>query len=327
MNNFKNINTKLLVGLGACALTLAAIALCLPKLSQNDLAISTAPGSFNLKLGSEESAFSDSVRMIDGNSMGYAPSVASYASDSYIPSPMPPYGSEGGTTAAEAEPRIIKTADLALGVDGVAAKVQEISTLATGRGGFVQSSTILEDEDAYKTGYITIRVPTEVFDDTIATIKKLAVRIDRESINGQDVTEQYTDTEARLRSAKAQEEQYLLILDKAETVQDILSVQSYLQSIRYEIESLEGRLQSLGNQTEYATISVTLQEEVKIQIPTEKFDLGRNIKLAAQYVVLLAQTALTYVVWLVIVGGAIFVPLSLFVGLVLFVTRKIMLRL
>lgn len=267
-----------------------------------------------------ESASSGTVSSIgayDGSSM--------MLSDSFAPSPVPPM-MYGGKTAAEADQKIIKTADLSIGVDGVAAKTTEIAMLATGRGGFVQSSTIVEDEAGYKTGYITVRVPTDTFEDAIQAIKDLAVRVNRESINGQDVTEQYTDLEARLRAAKAEEEQYLTILDKAETVQDILSVQSYLQNVRYEIESLQGQIDSLGNQTDYSTISVTLEEEVRVQVPTEKFDLGRDVKLALKYVVILAQAALTFAIWFVIVGGAILIPVALFIALAIFVVRKIMAR-
>lgn len=238
-----------------------------------------------------------------------------------------PEPSRGGQTAAEAEQRIIKTADIAIGVDGVEGKTYEIISIATGKGGFVQSSTLVEDEAGYKSGYVTVRVPSASFEDTIKTIKDLAVRVDRESITGRDVTEEYTDLEARLRSAKAQEEQYLEILGKAETVQDILAVQSYLQSVRYEIESLQGQIDSLGNQTEYSTISVSIVEEVRVQVPIEKFDLVRNIKLALKYVVILAQTLLTYIVWLIIVGGAIVMPLGLFVGGVIWVIRQIIARL
>ncbi|HRH32038.1 MAG TPA: DUF4349 domain-containing protein [bacterium] len=266
-----------------------------------------------------ESAGSGTVSSIgayDGGSMMLTDSFASS-----VPPMM-----YGGKTAAEADQKIIKTADLAIGVDGVAAKTTEIATLATGRGGFVQSSTIVEDEAGYKTGYITVRVPTDTFENTIQAIKDLAVRVNRESINGQDVTEQYTDLEARLRAAKAEEEQYLTILEKAETVQDILSVQSYLQNVRYEIESLQGQIDSLGNQTDYSTISVTLEEEVRVQVPTEKFDLGRDIKLALKYVVILAQAALTFAIWFVIVGGAILIPVALFIALAIFVVRKIMAR-
>jgi hypothetical protein len=238
-----------------------------------------------------------------------------------------PMAPGGGQTAAEADQQIIKTADLAIAVDGVENKTQEVVSIATGRGGFVQSSTVTENDDGSQNGYVTVRVPVDNFEDTLDAIKDLAVRVNRESINGQDVTEQYTDLEARLRSAKAQEEQYLEILDKATSVQDILSVQSYLQSIRYEVESLQGQLQSLGNQTEYSTISVSLEEDVRVQVPTAKFDLLRDVKLALKYVVILAQSALTFIVWLLIVGGAVIIPLGLFTGLVVWVIKKIVARL
>jgi hypothetical protein len=172
-----------------------------------------------------------------------------------------------------------------------------------------------------------VRVPSDTFEDSVAAIKDLAVRVDRESINGQDVTEQYTDLEARLRSAQAQEEQYLVILDKAVTVQDILAVQQYLQNIRYEIESLQGQIDSLGNQTEYSTISVSLSEEIRVKVPTEKFDLGRDIRLAFDAVVRLAQAALTFLVFFVIVGGAIVIPAGLLIALIIWVIRKIIARL
>lgn len=266
----------------------------------------------------------ENYRMMDSE-QGYAVgSVASSApmADSYAPS-EPNSMTLGGKTAAEAEQRIIKTADLAISVDGVENKTAAINALATGRGGFVQDSTMVEDLDGYKSSYITVRVPSDVFEETVNAIKELSVRVDRESINGRDVTEQYTDLEARLRSAKAQEEQYLVILEKAETVPDILSVQSYLQGIRYEIESLQGQIDSLGNQTAYSTISVSLSEEVRVQVPAEKFDLMRDVKLAFRYVVLLAQALITSLVWIIIVGGAILIPTVIIIILAVTVIRKI----
>ncbi|MDQ5951981.1 MAG: hypothetical protein QG626_108 [Patescibacteria group bacterium] len=288
-----------------------------PQRSSRNMPFAGMMGGANIvTTESASSGVVSSIGAYDGSSMMLTDSFASTVAPMVY----------GGKTAAEADQKIIKTADLSVGVDGVAAKTTEIATLATGRGGFVQSSTIVEDEAGYKTGYITIRVPTDTFEDTIQAIKDLAVRVNRESINGQDVTEQYTDLEARLRAAKAEEEQYLTILEKAETVQDILSVQSYLQNVRYEIESLQGQIDSLGNQTDYSTISVTLEEEVRVQVPTEKFDLVRDVKLALKYVVVLAQAALTFVIWFVIVGGAILIPVALFIALAIFVVRKIMAR-
>ena len=326
MKKLDNKNFKLVIGISLAVIVVMILAILKASTNENK-----PSGSLPSVMMNRESTGSGMAGSVAVSSLSYAEdSMGMYdqklAADSSMPSPYPA-PSTGGQTAAEAEPRIIKTADLSIGVDGVAAKTQEISTLATGRGGFVQSSTTIEDKQGYKSGHVTIRVPSAKFDDTVKAIKDLAVRVDRESINGQEVTEQYTDLEARLRSSKAQEEQYLEILAKAETVQDILAVQSYLQSIRYEIESLQGQIDSLGNQTEYSTISVTLTEEARIDIPAEKFDLVRDIKLALRYVVIIAQAALTTLIWLVIVGGAILIPLGLLGVLVVWVIRKIAARL
>lgn len=322
MKKLDNKNFKLIM---ASSLLIIVVALVIIWQPGADRDVNGMPGrlmNFNTMMDGTSYADSSGVT----TSIGYVESDKSMmAADSFMPSPMPP--SYGGQTAAEAEQRIIKTADLSIAVDGVEAKTQEIATMATGRGGFVQSSTIVEDTAGYKSGYITVRVPSSTFEDSVTAIKALAVRVERESVNGQDVTEQYTDLEARLRSAKAQEEQYLLILEKAQTVDEILAVQSYLQGIRYEIESLQGQIDSLGNQTEYSTISVSLSEEVRVKIPTEKFDLGRDIRLAFDSVVRLAQAALTSIVFFVIVGGAIAIPAGLLIALIVWVIKKIVARL
>ena len=95
---------------------------------------------------------------------------------------------------------------------------------------------------------------------------------------GQDVTEQYTDLEAQLRNAKAQEEVYLEILKQAKTVEDILLVQDRLGNIRAVIEGLEGRIKYLENATSYSTITVSLQEEPVVRAPTKEFRLGASVR-------------------------------------------------
>lgn len=270
----------------------------------------------------EDAANSSGLSTVPGDYYYDKDSVAVGSAGTMMPSPLPPL--MGGETAAEAgQQYLIKTADLSLAVDGVDSKVQEAVTMATGRGGFVQSSTVMEDDNGQKTGYVVVRVPVATFEDTVNDLKALAITVERESINGQDVTENYTDIEARLRSAQAQEDQYLQILNRATTVQDILSVQQYLQSIRYEIESLEGQLKSLGNQTEYSTISVTMHEETRLEIPANKFNLERTVKEAGRALVLLAQAALTVLIWFVIIGGAFVLPVTLIVMAIVKVIQQL----
>lgn len=218
-----------------------------------------------------------------------------------------------GETAAQVDQKVIKTGYLDLTVDDVGKTVSKLSALATDKGGFVQESSVSEREDGTHFGDVTVRVPSAQFEATMTEIKTYAASVTTESSQGQDVTEQFTDLEAQLRNAKAQEAEYLKILGQASTVEEILMVQSYLSSVRYTIESLEGRIQYLENRTSYSTISVALSEESTMRIPTKDFRLGATIREAGQALVAILQNLAVAAIWLVVIGGGILVPAALVV--------------
>lgn len=240
------------------------------------------------------------------------------------PSPVPPM--MGGDTAATATPRIIKNASLTLEVESSRKSATMVANVAKLNNGFVESSNVVENADGTVSAYVTIRVPEEKFDDTISSLTGLALRVTTESVHGQDVTEQYTDLQARLKNAQAQETQYLDILKKASSVQDILAVQQYLSQVRYEIESYQGQLKSLSNLTTYSTISVSLTEQANLRLPAGKFDLGRDLKQAGQAVILLGQALLTFAVWFIIIGGAILIPGVIIIFFIYTLIRKLLNR-
>jgi len=228
-----------------------------------------------------------------------------------------------GSTAAETDQKIIKTGYLEITVDAVDETVSKIIALATGKGGYTQDSSVSERQDGTKFGDITVRVPASEFENTMTEVKKFAVTVDTESANGQDVTEEYTDLESQLRNAQAQETEYLNILKKAVTVEDILNVQSYLGQVRGEIESLQGRIQYLKNQTGYSTISISLSEESSLKIPSKEFRPWTSIKEAAQALVVLLQGLVVTIIWLVILGGGILIPIIVIVWLIVKLIKKI----
>lgn len=256
----------------------------------------------------EERAVADSY---DG-SVAYDLSIA--------PPESPP---SAGVTAAEVDQKIIRTGFLDLEVESVSETSGSISALATGTGGYVQDSDVSERNDGTHFGNITVRVPSKEFDATMTAIKNLATVVRTESSQAQDVTEQYTDLEAQLRNAEAQETEYLKILAKATTVEEILNVQSYLSGVRYQIESLEGRIQYLSNATSYSTISVGLSEEPTVRIPTKDFNLFSTLKEAFQALVAVAQNLAVVLVWLAIVGGGTLIPLALIVWAIVSIVRAI----
>lgn len=247
--------------------------------------------------------------------MMYARDSVGLKDESFELSIVPPSPEEpsAGQTAAEVDQKIIKTGYLDLTVDDVGETASKLSALATGKGGFVQESSVSERQDGTHYGDVTVRVPSAQFESTMTEIKGYAASVTTESSQGQDVTEQYTDLEAQLRNAKAQEEEYLKILEQATTVEEILMVQSYLSSARYTVESLEGRIQYLENRTSYSTISVAMSEEPTVRIPTKDFRLGATVSEAGQALVAILQNLAVTAIWLIVVGGGILVPAGLVV--------------
>lgn len=259
-----------------------------------------------------------SVSQRSGTALGMpslaAPEIAydtSYATKGMMPIVPPNPRPTGGETAAEADQKIIKTGSLDLAVENVDETTAKLTALATGKGGYVQSSSVNERNDGTKFGSLTIRIPSTAFESTLVEAKKLATSVKSENTHGQDVTEEYTDLQAQLRNAQAQEVEYLAILKKAQSVQDILNVQQYLGNIRSTIESLQGRIKYFSNLTSYSTISITLSEDTTLQAPSRGFRPLEDMRTALQSLLLLAEALVTWMIWLVIVGGGILIPLAL----------------
>lgn len=107
-----------------------------------------------------------------------------------------------------------------------------------------------------------IRVPANQFDTLVARLEPLAIKIENKNISTEDVTEQFIDVEARLKTKKELEVRYREILKQAKTVEEIISIESHIANVRSEIESMEGRLNFLKNQVAFSTLNVTYYETI-----------------------------------------------------------------
>jgi hypothetical protein len=107
-----------------------------------------------------------------------------------------------------------------------------------------------------------IRVSADKFDLLIQKIEADAREIKSKTINTQDVTEEFIDVEARLKTKKELEARYREILKQAKTVEEIISIESQIASVRSEIESMEGRLKYLTNQVAYSTLNLSYYETI-----------------------------------------------------------------
>jgi hypothetical protein len=128
----------------------------------------------------------------------------------------------------------------------------------------VNSNTYRTGDNAVA-GDVSFRVPAERFNEALDQLRGLAVEVDRESISGQDVTEEYVDLQARLGSLRAAEERLLEIMANAQNTADLLQAEQQLTIRQAEIESIEGRLQYLEQSVALSLINVNFTPSVLSQ--------------------------------------------------------------
>ena len=107
---------------------------------------------------------------------------------------------------------------------------------------------------------MTIRVPSAEFDGLLEDVSKGVSRFDKREIQAIDVTEEYVDIEARLKTKKETESRYRELLKQANSVEEILKIEEQIDKLRAEIESTEGRLRLMRDRESYSTLRVSFYE-------------------------------------------------------------------
>lgn len=126
---------------------------------------------------------------------------------------------------------------------------------------------------------LIMRVPAASFDSLVNDVLKLAWKVTNKSIEAKDVTEEYVDIEARLRSKREVEKRYIDLLQEAKNVNDILKVEEQLRVIREEIEAREGRLKYIQNQADYSTLNLTVTKKLSTRTTIDFFfRIGEALK-------------------------------------------------
>ena len=113
---------------------------------------------------------------------------------------------------------------------------------------------------------LVIRVPRENFDALVQEITQGVDRLDRKGIQVKDVTAEFVDMSARLKTKKELENRYTALLQRANTVSEMLEIERQIGQLRGEIESIEGRLNYLQNKVSLSTLTVTFYETLPTQV-------------------------------------------------------------
>ncbi len=150
-------------------------------------------------------------------------------------------------------------------------------------GGYVQSSSVsgTKPEEWQETGrnaQMTLRVPSKKFDEYMKFLGSMGETLSS-SVNGDDISLQYFDTETKLKTLRTREERLQALLEKAATMEDIISLEQALADVSYEIQSLEMNLRDYDSLIDYSTVTISLQEVQVIDkvTPSSPKTLGERI--------------------------------------------------
>ncbi|MGW3956318.1 DUF4349 domain-containing protein [Streptomyces sp. NPDC004752] len=174
-----------------------------------------------------------------------------------------PSRSEKAETAPEA-PRItaehiIRTATLAVRVADVPKALDEARTVAEGAGGFVGRESTSRDSGGHERTRVVLRVPTGAYDEVIADLQGTGKLISR-TARAEDVTDQVVDVNSRIASQRASVSRIRELMDRADRLSDVVTLEGELSSREADLESLLAQQASLKDRTSLATITLTLSE-------------------------------------------------------------------
>jgi hypothetical protein len=263
------------------------------------------------------------LAMISGLGVAGGSSSLDGGVDSYYPDGKesgvrgvaPELGDTVSSNQGDGTSDIVRYGSLSLEVNDVDDALGRVTTIIESAGGYISSSS-RSGEGEYLYLSVTLRVPAAEFSAVMASLRSEG-EVLYEDIYSYEVTMQVLDLEARLENLRASESAFLKLLDRAQTVADVVAVQSELSRIQGDIESFEAQLSGVKDQVEMASVMLSLSLPVSpINAASGDFDLGYEISNALANLINVGRAVFTAAINIVVIGIPIAVIGALFGSLI-----------
>ncbi|MCM1325386.1 MAG: DUF4349 domain-containing protein [Bacteroidales bacterium] len=174
---------------------------------------------------------------------------------------------------ADTDRKLIRNVNLSVETKEFDALMTAVTEQVKALGGYIENSNTYNGSSYSghrnsKNSSLTIRIPKDKLDGFLETVSGIS-NVVRRSENVNDVTLAYVDLESHKNALKVEQERLIVLLEKAETVEDILTIENRLSDVRYQLESMESRLRTIDNQVDYSTVYLDISE-VKELTPVEE---------------------------------------------------------
>lgn len=211
--------------------------------------------------------------------MDYAKTAdVSYESE-MNPVAMPEEGSNGAALDQSRGRKLIKTVELEMETKEFERMMSELETQIQDLGGYIENletynGSSYSSHRSSRWANLTIRIPETALSGFLQNMSEIG-NVVRRSDSVEDVTLSYVDMESRRDTLKAEQARLLELLEKAETVEDMIALEERLSNVRYGLESMESQLRTIDNQVDYSTVYLNLSEVKELTPVEEKTDLQR----------------------------------------------------
>lgn len=205
--------------------------------------------------GTSDYSYTDDVSNDSADDYSASSEFSSKASDKSV---------EVNDNESKSSRKLIRTKSVTVETKNLDKSLEKINTAMDTFGAYVEHSTLdspsyVSEYDDKRTYTMTIRVPEDKLDAFMNQLDSTGT-VTSATESTEDVTLQYTDIEAHKKALKTEYDRVMELLGKAETMDQILALESKLSDLRYQIDSYESQLKVMDNQITYSTVSLTLKE-------------------------------------------------------------------
>ncbi len=165
--------------------------------------------------------------------------------------------------------KIVYTADMRVTADAPETALAELTAKTEALGGYVAASYTTTDEDGAYRCTATLKVPADSLEELINAAEATG-KVDDYRLSSDDISGNYYDIKARLGNAQAEEKQLVELLERCDTIEDVLAVRQSLTSVRADIESYSATMQLYDNLVDYATLELTINRTPKQAVEQQK---------------------------------------------------------
>lgn len=169
--------------------------------------------------------------------------------------------------------KLIKTVSMTMETKEFDTLLEDIRGKVEELGGYIENSDISGSSyysvQGNRYAWMTLRIPAEKLDGFVTIVSELG-NVTNKNESVQDITLQYVDVESHKQALETEQTRLLELLEQAESMEDIIAIESRLSQLRYELQSYGSTLRTYDNQVNYSTVSISINEVERVTPVTEE---------------------------------------------------------